>query len=138
MSSKYNRADNRKPNISYSQCRANLPSFEDPNVVITDSVSTTPPDYLRSLMSQNAGKIKIEWTDGSPDWYEFGKPKTGIYPYEEYFGAQNPLDYYLAFWTPDTPQQDWPKALKFTFTLYDSKAIMKDGRDFTHMVYLDD
>ncbi len=31
----------------------------------------------------------------------------------------------------------WPKALKFTFTLYDSKGIIKDGRTFTHIVYLD-
>jgi hypothetical protein len=29
------------------------------------------------------------------------------------------------------------KALKFTFTLYDSKGIIKDGRTFTHIVYLD-
>jgi len=30
------------------------------------------------------------------------------------------------------------RALKFTFTLYDSKGIMKEGRTFTHIVYLDD
>jgi hypothetical protein len=30
------------------------------------------------------------------------------------------------------------KALKFTFTLYDSKGIIKKGRTFTHIVYLDD
>jgi len=29
------------------------------------------------------------------------------------------------------------KALKFTFTLYDSKGIIKKGRVFTHIVYLD-
>lgn len=28
------------------------------------------------------------------------------------------------------------KALKFTFTLYDSKGIIKQGRTFTHIVYL--
>lgn len=32
----------------------------------------------------------------------------------------------------------WPRALKFTFTLYDSKGIIKDGRTFTHIVYLGD
>lgn len=32
----------------------------------------------------------------------------------------------------------YPKALKFTFTLYDSKGIIKDGRIFTHIVYLGD
>lgn len=29
------------------------------------------------------------------------------------------------------------KALKFTFTLFDSKGIIKQGRTFTHIVYLD-
>ena len=31
-----------------------------------------------------------------------------------------------------------PKALKFTFTLYDSKGVFKEGKTFTHIVYLDD
>ena len=30
------------------------------------------------------------------------------------------------------------RALKFTFTLYDSKGIIKNGRTFTHIVYLGD
>jgi prepilin-type N-terminal cleavage/methylation domain-containing protein len=30
------------------------------------------------------------------------------------------------------------RALKFTFTLFDSKGIIKEGRTFTHIVYLDD
>ncbi|MBN2181389.1 MAG: prepilin-type N-terminal cleavage/methylation domain-containing protein [Sedimentisphaerales bacterium] len=29
------------------------------------------------------------------------------------------------------------KALKFTFTLFDSKGIIKEGRTFTHIIYLD-
>lgn len=33
---------------------------------------------------------------------------------------------------------NWPKALKFTFTLYDSKGIIRDGRTFTHIVYIGD
>jgi len=30
----------------------------------------------------------------------------------------------------------YPRALKFTFTLYDSKGILKQGRTFTHIVYV--
>ncbi|MCP4712759.1 MAG: hypothetical protein GY869_29375, partial [Planctomycetes bacterium] len=30
------------------------------------------------------------------------------------------------------------RALKFTFTLYDSKNIFRQGKTFTHIVYLDD
>ena len=29
------------------------------------------------------------------------------------------------------------RALKFTFTLFDSMGIIKEGRTFTHIVYLD-
>jgi len=29
------------------------------------------------------------------------------------------------------------RALKFTFTLYDSKGIIKNGMTFTHIIYLD-
>jgi len=32
----------------------------------------------------------------------------------------------------------YPKALKFTFTLYDSMGIIEDGRRFTHIVYIGD
>jgi hypothetical protein len=35
------------------------------------------------------------------------------------------------------PSGFYPKALKFTFTLYDSKGVIKNGRTFTHIVYLD-
>jgi type II secretory pathway pseudopilin PulG len=32
----------------------------------------------------------------------------------------------------------YPVALKFTFTLYDSRGVFKDGQTFTHIVYLGD
>lgn len=47
-------------------------------------------------------------------------------------------------WAPEIPQEFskyegdiTTRALKFTFTLYDSKGIIKQGRTFTHIVYLD-
>ena len=30
----------------------------------------------------------------------------------------------------------WPEALRFTFTIYESKEIIKGGREFTHIVHL--
>jgi prepilin-type N-terminal cleavage/methylation domain-containing protein len=36
------------------------------------------------------------------------------------------------------PSGFYPKAMKFTFTLYDSKGVIKNGRTFTHIVYLGD
>jgi prepilin-type N-terminal cleavage/methylation domain-containing protein len=44
-------------------------------------------------------------------------------------------------WTRSTtggPQSINTKAFKFTFTLYDSKGVIKNGRTFTHIVYLGD
>ena len=48
-------------------------------------------------------------------------------------------------WRPidDDIYESWtgeftPKAFKFTFTLYDSKGILKEGKTFTHIVYLGD
>jgi prepilin-type N-terminal cleavage/methylation domain-containing protein len=35
------------------------------------------------------------------------------------------------------PPGFYPSALKFTFTLFDSKGVIKQGRTFTHIVYLD-
>ncbi|MBA7692001.1 hypothetical protein ES703_100557 [subsurface metagenome] len=36
------------------------------------------------------------------------------------------------------PPDFYPKALKFTFRLYDSKGIIEKGRRFTHIVYIGD
>ncbi len=32
----------------------------------------------------------------------------------------------------------WPRAVKFTFTLYDSQGVFKNGQTFTHIVYIGD
>jgi type II secretory pathway pseudopilin PulG len=36
------------------------------------------------------------------------------------------------------PANFYPRALKFTFTLYDSRGVFKDGQTFTHIVYIGD
>ena len=38
----------------------------------------------------------------------------------------------------DVDKKHYPNAIKFTFTLYDSKGIIKGGREFTHIVYIGD
>ena len=67
----------------------------------------------------------------------YGRLETEPWPIVEVEDTTIPPKY-RAFWTPFTPEEYWPKALKFTFTLYDSKAVIKGGRTFTHIVYLDD
>ncbi len=99
----------------------------------------TDPNDVRRLMCQNAGEIIIEWTDGEmnppPDnsliWFGLLVPSEN--PYIE---PELDTSTYTAIWAPTTPKQYWPKALKFTFTLYDSKGIIENGRRFTHIVYV--
>jgi hypothetical protein len=90
-----------------------------------------PPDVnmtydansLRRLLCENAGWFQIEWTDGTIagstiNWFGYVSGP----PYE-------------IIWQP---ADLWPKALKFTFTLYDSKNVFKNGQTFTHIVYIGD
>jgi prepilin-type N-terminal cleavage/methylation domain-containing protein len=111
--------------VSFAECKVDLTGvLEDPNVVLNNGVSVdidSDPNNVRRLMCQNAGEMRIEWTDGT------------------IMGGNlqwNGIPYTTQKWTPRN-QANWPKALKFTFTLYDSKGILKKGRVFTHIVYLE-
>jgi len=56
-------------------------------------------------------------------------------------GDPNDPHYYEQSWNSKTHFHKIPglgRALKFTFTLYDSKGIFKEGRTFTHIIYLED
>lgn len=113
-------------NVSFAACKSALSNLEKENPILDLSVSAdiSDVDNVRRFMCANVGEIKIEWTDGYIDinntksivWLNaYGDGKVG--------------------WGPNSSK--WPKALKFTFTLYDSKGILKEGRRFTHIVYLD-
>lgn len=107
-------------NISYSGLVAGP---RDDYLLNTSVVAGASVNYneVRRLMCSSVGEFKVEWT----------------------FGEKN-IDNTL-YWYPPPAQNGefkmsgggWPKALKFTFTLYDSKEIIKGGRTFTHIVYLD-
>ncbi|MHC4461516.1 MAG: PilW family protein [Planctomycetota bacterium] len=65
-------------------------------------------------------------TPGMPaeqDWYRIGDPRL------QYRLLPNIMTFSSDF---------YPEALKFTFTLYDSKGIIENGRRFTHIVYIGD
>ena len=83
--------------------------------------------------------------DGIPgvddsDFMEMGSNSFGIY-----FNMSGGVDPAL-FWSGPGqaensyhifPPDFYPDALKFTFTLYDSKGILEECRTFTHIVYLE-
>jgi len=144
--------------LSYAGFKADIPATEaDAASLLTSGILIdiqNNPDDVRGLMCRDVGEILIEWTDGTrypnPDnslvWFGFSKARIDgippvIAPRPEYATVEQidmTVPFYRATWTPLTPKQYWPKALKFTFTLYDSKEILKQGRPFTHIVYFGD
>ncbi len=131
---------NDSNDVSFAAFRANVVGTENEaqNLLLSGipiDIQIDPND-VRGLMCQNIGEIKIEWTNGIKAvdimlWFGLFRPPSG-------FPVEIPGPPYIATWTPLTPEQYWPKALKFTFTLYDSKGILKQGRTFTHIVYFGD
>jgi len=147
--------------VSYAECKNDLGALENAGDLFNSSIFidrfSNPPENLHSLLAQNVGSLVIQWTDGtrylnpnlesSLAW--FGIPDFGT-PLSRKAGAPDiPADpnyetieditalpvAYQAYWRPGIQQQYWPKALKFTFTIYDSKGILEKGRTFTHIVY---
>ncbi len=112
-------------NVSFAWCQVH------PTDIISNAnaMFSTPPDIniaydsnsVRRLLCENAGQFQIEWTDGTTT-------SSAI----NWFGGS----YYI--WQPSTSADLWPKAIKFTFTLYDSRGVFKDGQTFTHIVYIGD
>lgn len=122
--------------------------FYDPNLTLVPIAMGTDSDDARRLFCENAGELVIEWTDGriytdpigsasSVVWFGLGQMAGLGSSIEEQDLAVPPL-YYSASWRPDVPRRLWPKAIKFTFRLYDSKGIIEGGRQFTHIVYLEE
>lgn len=123
--------------VNFVDCQFDIVNkFEDPNIIV--STVGRPIFDSNDLLAQRVSNMKIEWTYDSNEWVA---PKKKI----EWYGLKNPkndLNYeistgslYKARWSPYN-QPKWPKALKFEFTLYDSRGILKGGRTFEHIVYI--
>jgi len=111
------------------------------------------PNTFQKLMCEGVGSFAIQWAywdsvDGKFYWYPssthfinlIGNSEFGVF-----FNVPAPPISYINWYSVDNVQYRsgsnflvgfYPKALKFTFTLYDSKAVFKEGRTFTHIVYL--
>jgi hypothetical protein len=122
-------------------------------------VDPTDANSIHMLLCQGVGEFKIQsWYDAQKKWIPEVDPDGDgnlgdthfymtdpnavpgvLYPYPPYGGVIiNNINYPRA-------QVDKAhfgaipglgRALKFTFTLFDSKGIIKEGRTFTHIVYL--
>jgi hypothetical protein len=135
------------------------PDVQD-NRLIGAIVEPADANSIHMLLCEGVGEFKIQsWYDAQQRWVPEVDPDGDgdltdthfflsdpenvpgvLYPYPPYGGVSiNNIDY-------PRDQVDEAhfnaipglgRALKFTFTLYDSKGIIKNGMIFTHIVYLD-
>jgi len=125
------------------------------------AVDPAEPNSIHMLLCQGVGEFKIQgWNDALQQWLpevdpdgdgdladthfyldDSGTVPGVLYPY--------PPNGVVVINNIDYPQEQVDevhlgeipglgRALKFTFTLFDSRGIIKEGRTFTHIVYLDD
>ncbi len=117
------------------------------------------PDSLHAFMCRGVGQFKVQgWSDAENRWIPQVNPNGDaslkddsdfILEGDEMHPRQIP-----GVWYPRGPAifgnrqittlsgdfntiPGLGRALKFTFTLYDSRGLVKGGRTFTHIVYLD-
>lgn len=122
------------------------------------------PNTYHNLMCEGVGSFAIQWAywdDGDERFYWFpsddpagdgSKPShfelMANYDFGVYFNIPGSITYPDWHSISDAESQagedffPYPKALKFTFRLYDSRGLIKEdgrkGREFTHIVYLAD
>jgi len=125
------------------------------------AVDPADPNSIHMLLCQGVGEFKIQgWNDALQQWLPEVDPDGDGDLVDTHFymdGSENVPGVLYPY--PDNgvvvinnisyPQEQIDethfgaipglgRALKFTFTLFDSKGIIKEGRTFTHIVYLDD
>jgi prepilin-type N-terminal cleavage/methylation domain-containing protein len=127
------------------------------------TVSTSDPNTIHMLLCESVGELKIQgWYEAEQRWFPKVDPDyNGDLSDSDFFTIGNAIDpghrpaiIYprwnfesgsIGIYDPDLLTESnfnfipgLGRALKFTFTLYDSKGIIKNGRTFTHIVYLGD
>jgi prepilin-type N-terminal cleavage/methylation domain-containing protein len=117
-------------------------------------------ETLHMVMAQGVGHFEIQLSYFTPQnrlqWFPSTDPDGDPCTPDSDFGPSwmNKIEFGVYFNMPggvDVPpgESDWldsnmfflgffPEALKFTFTLYDSRGVFPEGKTFTHIVYLDD
>lgn len=119
--------------------------LEDMNEYCEESlaylIANLVPDDVKALMEQMEDK-ELDLDDANDLSMYMAK---GVDDFTiQYVGYEDPPEGRdFNEWRPtDGEVEDWenkdlgPLALKFSFTIYDSRAIIEKGRRFTHIVYL--
>ncbi len=128
-------------------------------------IDPADPNSVHMLLCEGVAEFKIQsWYDAQQRWIPEVDPDGDgtladtdfllagdvleaeavpgvLYPYPPYGGVQMRNISYPREQVNREHFGEIPglgRALKFTFTLYDSRGVLKEGRTFTHIVYLDD
>lgn len=124
------------------------------------SIDTSDSNSIHSLLCEGAGEFKVQgWDSIKKTWVPEVDPDGDGKLTDTHFFLNDPdknLPVVLYSWPlkglkinninylPEQVNREnfnlipgLGRALKFTFTLFDSKGIIKAGRTFTHIVYLD-
>ena len=119
------------------------------------------PNTFHKLICEGVGSFAIQWAywdsgDKRFYWFPSNDPDgNGDVGDSHFTTIDNKNEFGVYFNVPGSiANNDWysigvppfvgkdfssyPKAIKFTFRLYDSKSIIKEGREFTHIVYIGD
>jgi len=122
-------------------------------------VDPADPSSIHMLLCEGVAEFKIQgWSEAQRRWIPEVDPDGDgsladthffpadsnsvpgvLYPYPPYGGVTLNNISYPRQEIDETHFDAIPglgRALKFTFTLYDSKGVIKEGRTFTHIVYL--
>ncbi|MFA5251869.1 MAG: prepilin-type N-terminal cleavage/methylation domain-containing protein [Phycisphaerae bacterium] len=101
-------------------------------------VNFTDANTLHLLMSEGVSNFTIQLfnnvdANGALSW----TPENGVLSSSFGFYFNIPISGSVSVpnWSAAT---NWPRAIKFTFTLYDSRGVFKEGQTFTHIVYIGD
>lgn len=139
------------PDVYYSNNRpiVNLANADTLHLLMAEKVGSFSVQWSYSYT--NAGQTYVYWwpsiaPDGSGNLANSDFVKMPTSPFGFYFNTAAPAPSFsnwfsysgaTGFYYPAI-KPVFPQALKFTFTLYDSRGVFKDGQTFTHIVYIGD
>jgi prepilin-type N-terminal cleavage/methylation domain-containing protein len=124
-------------------------------------VDPADANSIHMLLCEGVGEFKVQgWYEPQRQWvpevdpdgdgdltdthfYSLNDPNVPgvLYPYPPYGGVR--INHMPSYPSEEVDEEHFDaipglgRALKFTFTLFDSNGIIKGGRTFTHIVYLD-
>lgn len=90
-------------------------------LIVRPSVDPNQPEDIPLYIARGVADFEIQLVIADPNIIE-------------QTGTNNTWE--LKWQNPKTFSSTFPQALKFSFTLYDSKGIISEGRRFSHIVYL--